>query len=163
MKALFKAIGVLYALTFIAGLTTSPAQARNRAAVARVAASAPTVQRGKTTWVTVQIAVARPYHVNSNPASQSYLIPTTVTLASVRGVSIGKARYPKGHMKKFSFSDKAISVYEGTVIVRVPVTVARTAKPGVLRLAGTARYQACDDKNCLMPVNTKFNVVLNVK
>ena len=163
MKPFFKAIGVLCALMLLTGLVVFPVTAKTKTAVAKVSASAPTVQRGKTTLVAVRVAVASRYHVNSNPATEKSLIPTSVKLTAPKGFKVGKARYPKGKMKSFAFTKKPISVYDGTTVIRVPVTVPRTAKTGTHNLTGTVRYQACDDKNCLMPVNAKFTVKLRVK
>lgn len=163
MNSFLKALGVLCALILLAGMVTSPVSARTNTSIVKVAANAPTVQRGKSTWVNVRVFIAHPYHANSNPASQSFLIPTTVTIAPAQGLTIGKPSYPKGKMKKFSFTTTPISVYDGTIVVRVPVTVARSAKAGVHNLSGTVRYQACDDRNCLMPANVRFNVALRVK
>jgi hypothetical protein len=161
MKSILKTAGLLGALTLV-GAATIPASAAKKPSVS-VAAGGAVVQRGKTTWVAVRVTIPRPYHANSNPASQSFLIPTSVSLASAPGVRAGSARYPKGVMKKFTFSDKPISVYEGTIVARVPVSVAASAKPGVRNLSGTVRYQACDDKNCYAPTNVRFSAPLRVK
>ncbi len=76
---------------------------------------------------------------------------------------MGKPVYPKGKARKFAFFDKPLAVYEDTVTVRVPLKVAGSAKPGVRRLAGLVKYQACTDKNCLLPARTKFDVKFRVK
>jgi hypothetical protein len=163
MKSFYRTLGVGGVLALGAASILAPAGAKAGRPNVAVKAAGTAVQRGKTVAVPVQLTIPRPYHANANPASISYLIPTTVKLNSAAGIRAGGARYPKGKMKKFSFSDKSISVYEGTISVRVPVTASANAKPGVHQLTGTLRYQACDDKSCYAPVNKKFNAAVRVK
>ncbi len=82
------------------------------------------------------------WHVNANPASSPYLIPTEVA-GDVSGV-----RYPEGEALQFSFTDEAISVYSGNVTLE--------GKLSGQRLVLT--YQACDDSRCLSPVDRTFEV-----
>ena len=86
----------------------------------------------------LRLTIREGWHVNANPPSFKYLIPTEVQ-GDVRNV-----RYPEGETFKFSFSDAALSVYSGSISIRGEVD------PGVsdLRLV----YQACDDTRCLAPV-----------
>ncbi len=117
---------------------------------------------GRTAMLSVKLRIKKPYHVNANPATEDYLIPTVISLASSGGLSFGKPIYPKAENKKFAFADKPLAVYEDEVTVRVPVTAAKSAKPGARKLNGTVRYQACDDNNCLIPTTASFTVALNV-
>ncbi|HSF17439.1 MAG TPA: DUF255 domain-containing protein [Vicinamibacteria bacterium] len=78
------------------------------------------------------------WHVNANPASSSYLIPTELK-GEVRGVM-----YPPGKEVTFSFSDEAVSVYDGTVSL--------AGELGADASSVTLVYQACDDTRCLAPV-----------
>jgi uncharacterized protein YyaL (SSP411 family) len=86
----------------------------------------------------LRLTIREGWHVNANPPSLKYLIPTEVQ-GEVRNV-----RYPEGEIFKFSFSEDALSVYSGTVSIHGEV------EPGEseLRLV----YQACDDRRCLAPV-----------
>lgn len=120
------------------------------------------VAAGSTVTMWVDLTIKPSYHANANPASEPYLIPTTVSLKSAPGITVGKAVYPKGKQKKFAFVDKPIAVYDGTVAVRLPLTVAKNARAGERRLTGTVRYQACDDKNCLLPAQAAIEVKLQV-
>jgi hypothetical protein len=82
------------------------------------------------------------WHVNANPASSPYLIPT-----EVRG-DVDDVRYPKGEMMSFSFTDDAISVYGGEVTLEGELS----GKTLILV------YQACDDSRCLSPVERTLEV-----
>jgi thiol:disulfide interchange protein DsbD len=103
----------------------------------------------------LKLKIQPPYHVNSNPASESYLIPVTATVAGA-GLKAGAPIYPKGELKKFEFAQKPLSVYEGEIEIRVPITVTGTPRA----IAGSVRYQACNDKSCLIPKTVPFEIAL---
>ena len=92
---------------------------------------------------TVRLEIADGWHVNANPASREFLIPTAVEAAGdgeLRGVA-----YPTGERLRFAFAGDELAVYGGAVEIRGEV------RPGDdTRLLVT--YQACDDERCLPPV-----------
>lgn len=87
--------------------------------------------------------IADGWHINSNTPTESYAIPTVLTL---EGAELTKATYPKHEMRAFEFTvGKPIAVYTGTV--QIPFT----AKGAGQSIHATLRYQACSDKICLPP------------
>jgi len=86
------------------------------------------------------------YHINANPASDDYLIATSVAFA---GPVPERIVYPSGIPFKPAFADKPIEVYEGTVVVTATFTT------GVLErahdLGFTVTAQACTKVICLPP------------
>lgn len=92
------------------------------------------------------------WHVNSHVPSEDYLIPTAVRLEPVAGVTAGEARYPPGVSKKFTFSEKPLSVYENRFEVEVPLSWSG-AVPAV---SGTVDFQPCNDTQCLAPASVAF-------
>ena len=80
------------------------------------------------------------------------LIPTTVMASQDAPVEILSVDYPQGKLVNFDFSDESIAVYEGIIKIKMklklkPGILGKTAFPLNLEL----RYQACDDKQCLLP------------
>jgi thiol:disulfide interchange protein DsbD len=110
----------------------------------------------------LKLTIQPPYHINSNPASESYLIPVTVTVDDDFVVSAGAVVYPKGELKKFEFSEKPLSVYENEVQVRVPLEVRHRGNAGPQKISGKVRYQACNDKSCLIPTSVPFEIALQI-
>ena len=90
----------------------------------------------------IQMSIDEGWHVNANPASSPYLIATEVQ-GDVSGVD-----YPDGEMMTFSFTDEAISVYGGDVVLTGGLTGERIVLV----------YQACDDTRCLSPVERELTV-----
>ena len=145
---------------FAAARCATPARSRRTASRARpaggfaavedeaesvVATSARFGVAGEGGWrpFTVRLEIADGWHVNANPASQEFLIPTAVEPAGegeLRGVA-----YPTGERLRFAFAGDELAVYGGAVEIRGEV------RPGDdTRLLVT--YQACDDERCLPPV-----------
>ena len=109
--------------------------------------------------MTVTLTVKPSWHINANPASFAYLIPTSVTFDGIKPQSV---RYPQAIQFKARFTPTVIDVYEGKVNI-----VAVFAK-GVLpknstksTLRATLSTQACDDTVCLPPAKIKFSVPLS--
>lgn len=109
----------------------------------------------------VLAGIAAGYHINDHQPSLDYLIPTELKLESSDPVSVQKVVYPKGKPQKFAFSDTALSVYEGTVVVGAILKIARTVHEGLYTIKGKFAYQACNDHACLPP--TSVPVSLSVK
>jgi uncharacterized protein YyaL (SSP411 family) len=86
----------------------------------------------------IGLEIQEAWHINANPASLDYLIPTKLE-GNLRGLS-----YPRGASFRFAFAPEALMVYSGLV------TLAGELAPGERGLSLT--YQACDDRRCLPPV-----------
>jgi thiol:disulfide interchange protein DsbD len=101
--------------------------------------------------VAAVMEIPAPFHVNAHKPSEDWIKPTTLTLQQTPGLTFGAVNYPAPESKMFSFSKKPLLVHEGRLVLRVPVTVARTAKPGPVVIKGDVEYQTCNDKQCYMP------------
>jgi thiol:disulfide interchange protein DsbD len=117
---------------------------------------------GATGTLTVRVAIRASWHVNANPPSLDYLVPTSVTLQAPHGIEARAARYPAGKPRQFAFAEVPLSVYEGEVAIVVPLAVAPDAAAGDYRVTGAVRYQACNDQLCLAPVSKPFSAIVTV-
>ncbi|MGB0035540.1 MAG: protein-disulfide reductase DsbD domain-containing protein, partial [Candidatus Acidiferrales bacterium] len=103
------------------------------------------VPKGKEFQVAVAVEIARGFHMNSHKPSDQYLIPTTLTPQLPNGFQLLDTIYPEGHLEKFSFSpDKPLSVYSGSVTLRLRLSAIAVAPLGATTLPMTLRYQACN-------------------
>mgnify|MGYP006288268595 CR=1 FL=1 len=91
--------------------------------------------------IEVRLAIDPGFHINANPASADYLVPTRVT--AVDG-EIGAIDYPAGKPFRAAFATESIDVYEGELTLRAPVV---GDVPTGLRI----EIQACNDAVCLAP------------
>ncbi len=84
------------------------------------------------------------YHVNANPASAPYLVPTELIIKDHGEVRV---EYPPAKTLKAGFAPEGIAVYSGTVRVRASLSKGASANAPELSL----RVQACTDELCLAP------------
>jgi len=100
--------------------------------------------------VTARLAVADGWHINANPASYDFLIPTTLRVPSGLPVEAVAVEYPQAHMFTPAFYDDSISVYTDTAIVQARLQL-KDGAPSMSsdRLSVTLRFQACNDVQCL--------------
>jgi len=103
--------------------------------------------------VTVALTVKPGWHINANPASFAYLIPTGIVFD---GVKLQSVRYPEAIQFKARFAPTAINVYEGKV--RVVAVFAKGVLPRKSSARATLTTQACDDSVCLPPAKIPFSV-----
>jgi uncharacterized protein YcnI len=119
-----------------------------------------TAARGATTRAYIVMEIPEGLHVNSFKPKSEYAIPTRASV-SATGAKTGTVTYPAGKLKKFSFSNEPISVYEGRVVFGFNLTVPKGFSGRTVQVKATVRYQACTDEVCYAP-KTK-TVTLNVR
>ena len=111
----------------------------------------------------VKVTVQKGYHINANPASFPYLKPTEVDIPDIEDISLNYIYYPNPLVKKFSFAEQPLRVYEGETPIRVSFLAAKNAVKGQRSIAGTLRIQACDDQVCYPPGSIAIAIPVLVK
>ncbi len=112
--------------------------------------------RQSPTTVAVTLEIDDGYHVNANPASDDYLIPTAM---SFEGIKVVHVAYPQAVLFKPSFSDTAIAIYEHKPVIVATFDAAALNDVEVLR--GTVTVQACNDELCLPPSKLPVSIILS--
>jgi uncharacterized protein YyaL (SSP411 family) len=105
--------------------------------------------------IAITLKIEAGYHVNANPASYDYLIPTAVRLP---GLPEAQMRYPPAKLLKPSFAPDGIKVYEGDVELVAQFAKGALAQTAALR--ATVDAQVCTETVCLPP--SKIPVVVRV-
>lgn len=120
------------------------------------------VPRGRTFEVAVVAQIAPGFHINANRVLEEYLIPTTIEAELPRGFKVLETIYPRGELQKFDFSEAMLSVYDGSVTLRMRVQALRDAPLGPVDARIHLRYQACNDRACLPPVRLQVPLSFRV-
>ena len=118
--------------------------------------------RGRALEIAVVMKIRPGFHVNAREKSEDYLIATDLKAELPAGFNGGEVSYPKGKLEKFTFSKTPLNVYQGTLILRLPVTTLANAPLGVQHIPLKLRYQACSTELCLPPVTVALEATLNV-
>jgi uncharacterized protein len=152
----------------VGGASPTPAAPTKTAAdsqaqqLVKASAAETRVPAGGTTGAVVRLDIADGYHVNANPPSDKFYIGTEIRAAAQDGLTPGRAVYPAGEAKKFGFSEEPLKVYEGGVIIRLPLSAGPQVEKGRRTFAAKVRVQPCNDEACLPPreVNADIPVVI---
>ena len=118
--------------------------------------------RGGSFQIAVIMNIRQGFHVNAREKSEEYLIATDLKAQLPTGFTAGQVVYPKGQLVTFSFSKEPLNVYQGTVILRLPVSALTTAPLGQQHIALKLRYQACSTRDCLPPVTLPLDAAVNI-
>jgi thiol:disulfide interchange protein DsbD len=129
----------------------------------KVIPSAEVFRPGQALPFALEITIRSPYHINADIPSEDYLIGTTIDFKSVSGVVFSKLAFPPAKMRRFSFSENPLAVYEGIVKVTAEIALAADFKGDEVAIEGTVDYQACNDESCLPPAEAAFTKIIPVE
>jgi hypothetical protein len=132
-----------------AALTPAPTPAAAQVVTATVEEAK--LAAGGAGEASVRLDIAAGYHVNANPASDKFYVATELRAEPLEGVTAGKPVYPAGQQRKLGFADKPLSVYEGSVLIKLPLRADAAAPKGRHTLRARLRVQPCNDEACLQP------------
>lgn len=144
----------------------TPAIARkvSSADVVKLSLANTEIAAGGAAQANVRIVISPGYHINANPPTFPYLIPTEVEASESKGIKFGKPVYPAPLTKNFSFApEKPLAVYEGETGINLPVQAAADTTKGSRLIPLVVRVQACDDSVCYAPAKIDLPLNLTVK
>ena len=130
--------------------------------VAQAFLSTTKLKRGKATQLAVVLTIDEGWHINANPSSEKFLVPTTISMKATRGSRIERWGYPSGSDLKNESSASTIKVYDGEVVILGSVIVPDDVSSNVEELELTVRYQACNSRSCEAPRTMKFAAKLPI-
>ncbi|WP_432797115.1 DUF255 domain-containing protein [Poriferisphaera sp. WC338] len=116
----------------------------------------------------IVLKIAEGYHVNVHDVTSSssnevggagaMLVPTDIWIAEDEEMGWGmQTRYPEGVTRTFAFSNEAVEVYEGEVVIGVKL-VREGGNDGGNLPKIVLQYQVCSDDHCLAPVKEKIEL-----
>ncbi|HEX8422078.1 MAG TPA: protein-disulfide reductase DsbD domain-containing protein, partial [Pyrinomonadaceae bacterium] len=128
------------------------------ASVERVEMSA-----GETAETSVRLSIKEGYHVNANPATEKFLIPTALSVKPEAGFTVDNIAYPKPLKKKFPFAGVPLDIYEGDAVIKLKLRAPRDLKAGQHALRADLRVQPCDDQTCFPPMTIATNIEVTIR
>ena len=118
---------------------------------------------GQDFQIAVHLEIGTGWHINANPASNTVLLPTSLTVNADLPLAVHRIDYPVSTPLYAAALDETLDVYLDRVTLRADVQVQPQTPPGQqgqLRLL--VQYQACDDTRCLPPAEVIETVQLKV-
>ena len=101
--------------------------------------------------IAIELQVKDGWHINANPSSPDFLVPTTVELKSKQKVKLTKVKFPKHHVLKVQGFDEPYHVYDGNMIVYGLLEIEEPATSKTAELEFHVRFQGCNSSQCLAP------------
>lgn len=144
----YRVLIFLFLLIFVGSKTVF---ARETAIVTILPHKPVVVARGETVHLPVRARIKKGFHVQANPASDEFLIATTLTIQTDEYLAPDKPVYPPGVPYRLEGSTEDLLTYEDEMTIVLPVKVLESASPGMVNITGKLRFQGCDDIKCLYP------------
>jgi uncharacterized protein len=140
---------------------TNPRDKESKVA-AKIYLSVDKLPPGGEAEVAILLEIQDGWHINTNPASDDFLIPTEITAESDGKLELTDVNYPKGHPFRMAGFDDPISVYEGQVVLKGRIKAPAAAAGKTEKLDVQIGYQSCNDKTCLRPTQASVTLQLPV-
>lgn len=148
-------------LALLALLPALPALAQERATISKAVVNTTGLKPGEKAMAAVVLDIKPGFHAQSRTPLEDFYLKFEVRLDDHPALKFGEPVYPRGEEKTYPALGK-LSVYEGQVVLRVPVEVKADAPPGPTKITGKLRYQICDDQLCFPPESPKFEIETKV-
>ena len=156
------ALGITLVCGAVAPTTSSQVPSGKDVVKPEVYTSMEPAGRGGWFQIAVVMNIRPGFHVNARAKSDEYLIATDLKAQLPLGFTSGEVVYPKGKLETFTFSKKPLNVYQGKVILLLPVNALVTAPLGEQHIPLKLRYQACSTEFCLPPATLPLDAVVNI-
>jgi DsbC/DsbD-like thiol-disulfide interchange protein len=119
-------------------------------------------QQGRVLQAAVVLDIPDGFHVNANRLTNKFLIPTELKVDAPKGWRVGPVSYPRGVVRRLSFSKDAVQLYEGRTVMRFTVTVPASYQQGVTELRARVHYQSCNNEMCFPPTDRDVRMSIAV-
>jgi DsbC/DsbD-like thiol-disulfide interchange protein len=140
-------------------LQTAPVQWSISAPAARSVVNA-----GGKVAVTLAATIAPGWHLYSLKKLDGGPIPTSIAVPAGQSFVLAGALDATAPMTKFDDTFQMdVETYEESAEFVLPVEAAKDAKAGAAALTVNARFQVCDDKQCLPPRTVKIELPLEIQ
>ena len=115
-----------------------------------------------TVHAVLQVDIQEGYHIQSNAPLDPFLIATSLSFELPEGIERLETVFPEHLLLNTQFSNDPLAAFEGRILIGLAFKVGPDVDVGDLRLQGTFRYQACDDKACFQPRNKSIEATLKI-
>jgi len=125
-----------------------------------IALSADHAAAGQQLGVSANFNIAPGWHIYGQPIASNY----TATTITMEGDAAGAQSmvFPKPEMVKFEALGETLPVYKGSFKATGKLMIKPGTKPGDYTLAGTVKFQECNDSICKMPQSASFILAFKV-
>ena len=143
-------------------LAAQPAGTRPGVAELAITPGTVEVRPGGSARIAITVRLAEGLHMNSDKPRDENLIPITVSMEPVPVVAGATAAFPEPLDLKQEGEPIPLRVFEREFAIGLQVNVTADAAAGTHTLPLRVRYQACDEKQCYLPITAPLALNLSV-
>ena len=136
---------------------TTPPRIDTRLVVARG-----NVQAGRVINASLIVEIPSGYHVNAHEPISRFALPTKIEVQLPEGYKLGSISYPRAVVRKFSFTDERLGVYEKHAVIKFSLRIPANKRQRTTTLKAVLNYQSCSNEVCFPPKKQEATVVLKV-
>jgi len=145
-----------------ASLNTAQAQTTPPKITTKLSLTTANVQKGRSVSASLVLDIPRGYHVNAHDPVSRFALPTKIEVDAPSGIKIGSISYPRAILRRFTFSEDRLGVYESRTVIRFNIKIPANQQTGQSEIKAHLSYQSCSDEVCFPPVKTEISAPLNV-
>lgn len=109
------------------------------------------VKAGQSVTIALKLSIASGWHIFGPEPKVEGVRPSALAVSTAPGLAVSPVRMPAARKVRVEALGADANVYEGVITVPVTVKAASGATVGPRTLEATLSYQACSEKQCLMP------------
>jgi hypothetical protein len=99
----------------------------------------------------VELQIKFGWHINANPSSPDFLVPTALSLKTKQKIKLTRVKYPEHHELKVDGSDQPYHVYDGKVLLYGLLEIAESETAEKAEMEFHVKFQGCNENECLPP------------
>ena len=145
-----------------ASLSTVHAQTTPPKITTKLSLTTAKVQRGRSVRASLVLDIPPGYHVNAHDPVNRFALPTKIEVEAPSGIRVGSIFYPKAIVRRFTFSEDRLGVYENRTVIRFDIMIPPNQQTGKSEIKARLSYQSCSDEVCFPPVKREISVSLMV-
>ena len=120
------------------------------------------VQHGGMMGAMLIVNIPSGYHVNAHEPISRFALPTKIEVQVPAGYKLGVVSYPRAVIRKFSFTDERLGVYEKHAVIKFSLRIPSNERQRTTTLKVVLSYQSCSDEVCFPPKKQEATVVFKV-
>lgn len=120
------------------------------------------VQRGQVVRASLVLEIPDGYHVNAHNPVSRFALPTKVEVETPDGMKVGSIVYPKAIVRRFTFSQDRLGVYEKRAVILIRIIVPPNQPKGRSEIKARLNYQSCSNEVCFPPTKREVTASVNV-
>jgi uncharacterized protein len=109
------------------------------------------IPRGGKCFVAVELQIKFGWHINANPSSPDFLVPTALSLKTKQKIKLTRVKYPEHHELKVDGSDQPYHVYDGKVLLYGLLEIDESETAENAEMEFHVKFQGCNENECLPP------------